>query len=126
MIGIVAANNAGTYSVKFTDVPGLGSGTYSWTEFYTGQTGTGASVSFTLALHDMAVVKVVKGSVASSSTSSATTTSKPTSTSSTVATTTTTSSGSVAEWGQCGGEQWTGATQVSRVLDTRIYGGRDC
>lgn len=98
--------------MKFTDVPGLGSGTYSWTEFYTGETGTGTSVSFTLALHDMAVVKVVKGST----TASSTTTSKPTTTSSTVVATTTSSSGSVAEWGQCGGEQWTGATQVSGVF----------
>jgi alpha-galactosidase len=60
VIGIVAVSNANTYSVNFTDVPGLGKGTFSWTEFYSGQQGSGTSVSFTLGLHDMAVIKVIK------------------------------------------------------------------
>jgi len=60
VIGIVAVSSASTYSVKFSDVPGLGQGTFNWTEFYSGQKGSGTSVSFTLGLHDMAVIKVVK------------------------------------------------------------------
>jgi alpha-galactosidase len=58
VIGLTAANGAATLSVNFKDVPGLGSGSYSWKELYSGQTGTGTSVSFNLASHDMAVVKV--------------------------------------------------------------------
>ena len=60
-IGLCAGTSAGNYSVNFADVPGLGgSGPYSWEEMYTGQTGNGASVSFTIALHDMRVLKVTK------------------------------------------------------------------
>ena len=58
VIGLVAASGAATLSVNFKDVPGLGSGDYSWKELYTGKTGTGTSVSFSLASHDIAVVKV--------------------------------------------------------------------
>ncbi|KAF2742342.1 glycoside hydrolase family 27 protein [Sporormia fimetaria CBS 119925] len=59
VIGLVAANGAATLSVNFKDVPGLGgSGNYNWKELYSGRTGSGTSVSFSLALHDMAVVKV--------------------------------------------------------------------
>lgn len=58
VVGIVAANGAGTFNVNFKDVPGLGSGTYKWQEMYSGKTGTGTSVSVTLASHDMAVYKV--------------------------------------------------------------------
>jgi len=58
VIGLVAANGAATLSVNFKDVPGLGSGSYSWKELYTGKTGTGTSVSFSLSSHDIAVVKV--------------------------------------------------------------------
>ena len=54
------AVNAGTLSVNFADVPGLGQGSFNWTEYYSGKTGTGSSVSFNLGLHDMAVIKVVK------------------------------------------------------------------
>jgi len=60
VIGLVAANGAATLSVNFSDVPGLGAGTYSWKECYTGATGTGTSVSATLAAHDMAIFKVNK------------------------------------------------------------------
>lgn len=49
----MAANGAATLSVDFTDVPGLGSGPYSWKELYTGKTGYGTSVSATLVTHDM-------------------------------------------------------------------------
>lgn len=61
VIGLVASNGAATLKVDFKDVPGLsGSASYNWTEMYTGKTGTGTGVSFQLASHDMAVVKVVK------------------------------------------------------------------
>ncbi|ORY11691.1 alpha-galactosidase [Clohesyomyces aquaticus] len=60
VIGLVAADSAATLTVKFADVPGLGAGTFSWTEVYSGKTGSGTSVSAQLALHDMAVFKVVK------------------------------------------------------------------
>jgi len=54
----VAADVAETLTANFADVPGLGSGTFAWTELYSGQNGTGTSVSRKLALHDMAVFKV--------------------------------------------------------------------
>lgn len=60
VIGLVASNGAATLSVNFSDVPGLGAGTYSWKECYTGATGKGTSVSANLAAHDMAIFKVVK------------------------------------------------------------------
>ncbi|KAL2173451.1 glycoside hydrolase superfamily [Thermothelomyces heterothallicus CBS 202.75] len=62
VIGLCAGTSAGTYAVDFRDVPGLGDGSYSWEEMYTGQTGTGTGVSFDIALHDMRVVKVKTGS----------------------------------------------------------------
>ncbi|RYP40343.1 hypothetical protein DL767_001755 [Monosporascus sp. MG133] len=65
VIGLVAASGPQTLSVNFRDVPGLGSGTYSWTELWTGKTGSGSSVSFSLASHDMAVVKVLTKSTVS-------------------------------------------------------------
>ena len=58
VIGLVAASGAATLSVNFKDVPGLGSQSYSWKELYTGKTGSGTSISFSLSTHDMAVVKV--------------------------------------------------------------------
>jgi alpha-galactosidase len=58
VIALVATSGAATLSVNFKDVPGLGAGNYSWKELYTGKTGTGTSVSFSLASHDIAVVKV--------------------------------------------------------------------
>ncbi|KAF2281180.1 alpha-galactosidase [Westerdykella ornata] len=58
VIGLVAASGAATLSVNFKDVPGLGSQSYSWKELYTGKTGTGTNISFSLSSHDMAVVKV--------------------------------------------------------------------
>lgn len=58
VIGLCAGTSAGKYGVNFKDVPGLGAGSYTWKEMYTGQTGTGTSVSFDIALHDMRVIKV--------------------------------------------------------------------
>ncbi|KAN0112209.1 glycoside hydrolase family 27 protein [Hyaloscypha variabilis] len=60
VIGLVASNGAATLSVNFSDVPGLGAGPYPWKECYTNATGTGTSVSATLAAHDMAIFKVTK------------------------------------------------------------------
>ncbi|PQE34009.1 hypothetical protein CJF32_00002885 [Rutstroemia sp. NJR-2017a WRK4] len=60
VIGLVASSGAATLSVNFSDVPGLGAGTYSWKELYTNTSGTGSSVSATLAAHDMAIFKVYK------------------------------------------------------------------
>jgi len=45
VIALVAADGAATLSVDFADVPGLGSGNYTWTELYSGNTGSGSSVS---------------------------------------------------------------------------------
>lgn len=59
VIGVVAANGAETLSFKFSDVPGLGSGTYTWTELWTSTTGSGAAISTSLAQHDMRVYKVM-------------------------------------------------------------------
>lgn len=39
--------------VYFANVPGLGSGSYSWTELYGGTCGTGTGGSATLSSHDM-------------------------------------------------------------------------
>ncbi|CZT43086.1 related to alpha-galactosidase precursor [Rhynchosporium secalis] len=58
VVGIVAASGARTFNVNFKDVPGLGSGTFKWHEMYSGQTGTGTSVSISLPNHDMAVYKI--------------------------------------------------------------------
>lgn len=60
VIGLVAGTQAGTYSVKFKDVPGLGEGQYAWKEMYTGQSGRGEGVEFRIELHDMRVIKVTK------------------------------------------------------------------
>jgi alpha-galactosidase len=60
VIGLSAANGAGTFNVNFANVPGLGSGNFSWKEMYSGRTGQGSSVSFSLGQHDFAVIKVTK------------------------------------------------------------------
>ncbi|KAH6850401.1 glycoside hydrolase superfamily [Chaetomium sp. MPI-CAGE-AT-0009] len=59
VVGLVAADGAETLTVNFSDVPGLGEGSFAWTELYSGRTGTGTSVSQELDTHDMAVFKVV-------------------------------------------------------------------
>jgi alpha-galactosidase len=60
VIGVVAAAGASTLSFKFADVPGLGgSGSYKWTELWTGATGSGTDVTTSLGSHDMRVYKVV-------------------------------------------------------------------
>ncbi len=53
VVAMIAVNGAATLTVNFADVPGLGAGTYSWKEAYTGRTGTGSSVSASLTNHDI-------------------------------------------------------------------------
>ncbi|TLD04320.1 uncharacterized protein PgNI_12038 [Pyricularia grisea] len=62
VIGLTNAMGTGpqTLAVDFEDVPGLGAGTWSWTEVYSGKTGTGTGVSFDLERYDMAVIKVTE------------------------------------------------------------------
>jgi alpha-galactosidase len=60
VVGIVAADGAATLSFNFSDVPGLGSGEWKWTEVFTGATGSGTSISAQLGSHDMRVYKIVK------------------------------------------------------------------
>ncbi|KAK2026310.1 alpha-galactosidase [Colletotrichum zoysiae] len=58
VVALVASTAATTMSVNFSDVPGLGSGTFAWKELFTGKQGTGTSVSAQLEKHDVAVFKV--------------------------------------------------------------------
>jgi alpha-galactosidase len=59
-VGLVAADGAATLSFDFKDVPGLGAGTWKWTEVFSGATGNGSSISAQLAAHDMRVYKIMK------------------------------------------------------------------
>lgn len=103
VVALVAPNGAQTLSVNFADVPGLGSGTWSWTELLSGKTGSGASVSASLSSHDVAVYKVTKsGGSSGGSSTLVTTTSK--------VTTQPTGGACVAKYAQCGGSGWTGPT----------------
>ncbi|KAK0391664.1 hypothetical protein NLU13_1163 [Sarocladium strictum] len=61
-VGLTSVGSAKTVSVNFADVPGLGKGSWTWKEMYSGKTGTGESVSFDLAEDDMAVLKVTSAS----------------------------------------------------------------
>lgn len=60
VVGLVSPGRAQTLAVDFKDVPGLGSGNWRWTEMFTGRSGTGTSVSISLATDDIAVFKVTK------------------------------------------------------------------
>lgn len=113
VIGLIASNGAATLSVNFKDVPGLGSGSYSWKEMYSGRTGTGTSVSFSLGNHDMAVVLVT----ASDSSSPTTTSATPTQTN---------GGGSgceAAKWEQCGGKEWKGCTKCASGSTCTVSNG---
>ncbi len=59
-LGLVAASGDAKLSVDFANVPNLGSGTWYWTEMYSGRTGSGKGVSVELGPHDMAVYKVTR------------------------------------------------------------------
>ncbi|KAF2682609.1 glycoside hydrolase family 27 protein [Lentithecium fluviatile CBS 122367] len=63
VVGIVASEGAANLSVSFADVPGLGSGSWEWSEAFTGATGEGTGVSADLPAHDMRVYKVSKGTL---------------------------------------------------------------
>ncbi|KFZ04060.1 hypothetical protein V502_10442 [Pseudogymnoascus sp. VKM F-4520 (FW-2644)] len=106
VVALVAPDGAQTLSVNFSDVPGLGSGTFSWTELYSGHTGSGVSVSANLGAHDIAIFKVVHGG----SQTSVPTTTVPTTTVPTTPGSTSTGKPCGAIWTQCGGQGWTGVT----------------
>lgn len=105
VVALVAPNSAQTLSVNFADVPGLGSGTWSWKELLSGKTGSGASVSASLSSHDVAVYKVTKSGGSSGGSSTLVTT-----TSTSKATTQPTGGACVAKYAQCGDSGWTGST----------------
>ncbi|PQE14057.1 hypothetical protein CJF30_00006887 [Rutstroemia sp. NJR-2017a BBW] len=106
VVGIVAANGALNYNVALSSVPGLGSGTWSWTEFYSGKTGSGSSISGSLGSHDMAIYKITKTGGSGTTTSVV----KPTSTTAAPTSTSSSGAGTVPEYGQCGGSGWSGGT----------------
>ncbi|KAK2761371.1 hypothetical protein FQN54_001893 [Arachnomyces sp. PD_36] len=58
VVAFAAASGGATYSVNFADVPGLEGGSYNWTELYSGEEGSGESLSFDVAQDDIAVFKV--------------------------------------------------------------------
>ena len=60
VVGLVGSEGAATLSFNFSDVPGLGSGNWNWTEVFTGASGTGTSISTQIASHDMRVYKITK------------------------------------------------------------------
>jgi alpha-galactosidase len=109
VIGLIASNGAATLSVNFKDVPGLSTASYSWKEMYSGRTGTGTSVSFSLGNRDMAVVLVTTSGSQLPPTSTAASSQPPQSTQPPPQTTG--GSGCQSEkWGQCGGQGWSGCT----------------
>lgn len=110
VVALVAPNGAQTLSVNFADVPGLGSGTWSWKELLSGKTGSGASVSASLSSHDVAVYKVTKSGGSSGGSSTLVTTSSRAASSTSKATTQPTGGACVAKYAQCGGSGWTGST----------------
>jgi alpha-galactosidase len=62
VVAFAGASGAGTFSVNFADVPGLGNGNYSWKEAYTGEEGSGDSLSFSVAQDDIAIFKITASS----------------------------------------------------------------
>ena len=122
VIGLIAGNGAATLSVNFKDVPNLGgSGSYSWKEMYSGRTGTGTSVSFSLGNHDMAVIKV---------TTSGGTNPPPTTTTTSQPPATTTGGGnppsgcSSKMYEQCGGQDWTGCKTCASGSTCKFVNGK--
>ncbi|GES59674.1 hypothetical protein ATEIFO6365_0002000500 [Aspergillus terreus] len=58
VIAFAAASGGGTFSVNLVDVPGLEGGSYSWKELYSGEEGSGESITFDVADDDIAIFKV--------------------------------------------------------------------
>ncbi|MBE3041441.1 hypothetical protein IMZ48_02435 [Candidatus Bathyarchaeota archaeon] len=58
VVAFSGAGAGGTFSVDFADVPGLEAGSYNWKELHSGEEGSGESISFDVALDDLAVFKV--------------------------------------------------------------------
>ncbi|BCS30777.1 uncharacterized protein APUU_81080S [Aspergillus puulaauensis] len=58
VIAFAAASGGGEFSVDFVDVPGLQAGPYGWKELYSGESGTGEGITFTVADDDIAIFKV--------------------------------------------------------------------
>lgn len=58
VVAFVAADGADSFSVNFSDIDIIGDGTFDWTEAYTGDSGSGTSVSADLEEHDMAIFKL--------------------------------------------------------------------
>lgn len=113
-IGLIATTSAKTFTVSLSQVPGLGTGSYSWKAAYSGNTGSGTSISVSLAQHDMEVFIVYTSSVVTTSTSSSvggttTTVGSTSSTSTSAAATSTSTAGTIPKYGQCGGQTWTGS-----------------
>jgi len=60
VVGLVASKGANSFTLNLSEVPGLGAGIFTWTELFSGRTGSGSSISANLGLHDMAIFKVVR------------------------------------------------------------------
>ena len=118
VLGLVAGTGAATLSVNFKDVPGLGSGTYNWKEMYSGKTGSGTSVSFSLGNHDMAVILITTGGSVTQVPSSTTTSAPPPQS---------TGSGNGCrseKWAQCGGNGWSGCTTCVSGSSCSVVNGK--
>jgi hypothetical protein len=60
VMGLVASPGTATLSDNFSNIPGLGVGTYSWKECYTNATGTGTSVTATPAAYELVIFKIAE------------------------------------------------------------------
>jgi alpha-galactosidase len=58
VVAFAGASGAGTFSVNFSDVPDLGEGEWNWKEVYSGETGSGTSLTFDVAQDDVAIFKI--------------------------------------------------------------------
>lgn len=58
VLAFAGASGGGTFSVNLVDVPGLEGGAYSWKELYSGEEGSGESITFEVADDDIAIFKI--------------------------------------------------------------------
>lgn len=58
VVAFAGASGGGSFSVNFSEVPGLNGGEHCWTEAYSGQEGRGDSLSFAVEQDDIAVFTV--------------------------------------------------------------------